>query len=158
MKPILYHDIDGVLFGEYGPRKVPQLRPGVSDWFHWAQARYQIVFLTGWSEEDLTHLCLSLFLSHVIQSSRVLQWETIGLTKWEALLRDHRANPEPFFWIDDHAKVVFPDANTRAQYFHGLPFVSVNPTGMNELPAVMQRLNARQDKLAKLLNPHHARS
>ena len=31
MKPIVYPDIDGVLFGKYGPRQALQLCPGVSD-------------------------------------------------------------------------------------------------------------------------------
>jgi hypothetical protein len=32
MKPIVYHDINGVLFGEYGPRKPLQiLRPETSE-------------------------------------------------------------------------------------------------------------------------------
>ena len=31
MKPILYHDIDGVLFGDYAGEF--QLRPGLKTWF-----------------------------------------------------------------------------------------------------------------------------
>ena len=38
MKPVFYHDIDGILFGEYGPRKTHQLRPGIADWFHYLEA------------------------------------------------------------------------------------------------------------------------
>lgn len=155
MNPLLYHDIDGVLFGEYGPRHAVQLRPGVTDWFHWALARYQIVFVTGWSEHNLTHLFTSLFLSSVIHNSRVLQWETIGCSKWEAIRRDQATHPGPFFWIDDQARDVFPHPDSRGQYYHGLPFVSVNPTGMHELSALMQRLNARQEKLTRLLHTHH---
>jgi hypothetical protein len=30
-KPVLLHDVDGILFGTYGPRGVHQLRPGISD-------------------------------------------------------------------------------------------------------------------------------
>lgn len=151
MKPLLYHDIDGVLFGEYGPRKVAQLRPGIHDWFHWASARYQIVFLTSWTEDELSHLFVSLFLTSLLHNSRVLLWETVGLTKWEALKRDQDHHPHPFFWIDDQPQYVFPDARTRSHYYAGLPFVSVNPTGAHQLEDLMQRLNARQTKLAHWL-------
>ena len=46
-KPRLYHDIDGVLFGEYtmfpGARPVYQLSPGTRDWFRWALKRFELV-------------------------------------------------------------------------------------------------------------------
>ena len=151
IRPILYHDIDGVLFGEYGPRKVHQLRPGVNDWFHWVLARYHLVFLTSWSDHELTLLFHSLYLDHVNEQSRVLPWNTVGLSKWEALQQDQALRPHPFFWIDDEGSFLFPEASIQSQYFNALPFVTVNATRSNELEDLMQRLNARQKKLSALL-------
>ncbi|MEK7760457.1 MAG: hypothetical protein AAB433_02645 [Nitrospirota bacterium] len=151
IKPILYHDVDGVLFGEYGPRKIHQLRPGVNDWFHWVLARYELVFLTSWTEHDLRLLLHSLYLDHVNEKSRILPWDTVGLSKWEALKKDQAPHPHPFFWIDDQGSFLFPDPAIQSQYFNGLPFVTVNSTGSNQLEDLMQRLNARQKKLSALL-------
>lgn len=150
MNPVLYHDIDGIVFGAYGPRQTHQLRPGVADWFHWVLRRYQVVFLTKWTQEDLHALLTQLYLKDVIESSRYLPWFTVGIaTKWEAILRDQHVHASPFFWIDDQHDQ-FPAPQIQAQYFHRLPFVRVNPTGANELADLMQRLQARMQKLQKL--------
>jgi len=53
-KPILFHDIDGVLFGEYNGEF--QLRPGVKTWLKWAHERYEIVWLTSWSQHKIKTL------------------------------------------------------------------------------------------------------
>lgn len=154
MKPILYHDIDGVLFGEYGPRQTHQLRPGVHDWFHWVLKRYQLVFVTSWQQDQLFDLLKSLYLHDVIDACRYLPWQSAGLAfKWDAIQHDQRMTPHPFLWIDDDPSV-FPDGPIRSQYFAALPFVRVNPTGANQLADLMQRLNARTEKLKIQLEPH----
>lgn len=40
-KPILFHDIDGLLFGEYDGEF--QLRPGVKTWLKWAHEHFEVV-------------------------------------------------------------------------------------------------------------------
>ena len=45
-KPILFHDIDGVLFGEYEGEF--QLRPGVKTWLKWVNEHFEVVWLTSW--------------------------------------------------------------------------------------------------------------
>ncbi|MDK2741738.1 MAG: hypothetical protein NDI90_02410 [Nitrospira sp. BO4] len=157
IKPFLYHDIDGILFGEYGPRKAHQLRPGISDWFHWTLARYQIVFLTSWQHHEVFNLLQDLYLPDVILHCRFLPWKTARpplAFKWDAICRDQRQQPHPYFWIDDHEQE-FPDQAERAQIYGGLPFVRVNPTGERELLDLMQRLNGRMTKMQPFLQPPH---
>ena len=52
--PILFHDIDGVLFGEYDGEF--QLRPGVKTWLKWAHEHFEVVWLTSWSPEKIRTL------------------------------------------------------------------------------------------------------
>lgn len=108
--PRLYHDIDGVLFGEYttfpGARTVFQLRPGTRDWLQWVLPRFELVWLTTWSAEDLRGLLTHLYLSHVWTRSRYLPWQTdltLGEppTKLAALQRDLHGFSGPWCWIDD---------------------------------------------------------
>lgn len=160
MKPLLYHDIDGVLFGEYGARKAHQLRPGVNDWFHWVLARYQLVFLTSWKQHELFNLLDTLYLPDTIEHSRFLHWKYAARPipfKWDAILEDQQKHPHPFLWIDDEAHV-FPEPAEQSQYFGGIPFVRVNPTGPNELPNLIQRLNARTKKLEEMISQHQSRN
>lgn len=152
-RPVLLHDIDGVLFGTYGPRGVHQLRPGVHDWFHWVLARFQLVFLTSWPEADLYSLFNGLYLHDVITACRYLPWFHVG-TKWAALYADRFKHNMPWFWIDDDPNV-FPAQIEQKQIFNGLPFVRVNPTGAQELHHLMQRLNQRITKMKQLLGPDY---
>ncbi len=151
MTPILYHDIDGVLFGEYGPRQIHQLRPGVSDWLHWVLARYQLVFLTSCPQADLFGLLSSLYLQDVISACRYLPWTSVGLPfKWDAIKQEQHHHPHPYLWIDDDPSV-FPALNEQRGHDNRLPFVRVNPTGERELVHLMQRLNARTAQLTQLV-------
>jgi hypothetical protein len=52
--PILFHDIEGVLFGEYAGEF--QLRPGVKTWLKWAHEHFEVVFLTSWSHDKIRTL------------------------------------------------------------------------------------------------------
>lgn len=152
-KPVLLHDIDGVIFGTYGPRAVHQLRPAIHDWFHWVLARFQLVFLTSWPETDLYSLLKGLYLQDVITACRYLPWFHVG-TKWTAADVHRFTHNLPWFWIDDDP-AVFPPLIEQKQIFTGLPFVRVNSTGANELQNVMQRLNHRVEKMRVLLGPDY---
>ncbi|MHB8674658.1 MAG: hypothetical protein ACYDAK_13405 [Candidatus Limnocylindrales bacterium] len=156
MKPILYHDIYGVLFGEYGPRHSHQLRPGVADWFHWVLARYQLVFLTSWTQDDVFTLLNSLYLHDVISVCRYVPWMSVGLpTKWDAIKQQQHRHPHPYFWIDDDLSV-FPPLNEQRAHYNRLPFIRVNPTGERQLEDLMQRLNTRTTQLKQLVIPFRA--
>jgi hypothetical protein len=105
-KPVLLHDVDGILFATYGPRGVHQLRPGISDWFHWVLARFQLVFLTSWPEAELYSLLKGLYLHEVMTACRYLPWCHVG-TKWAAADAHRVTHTLPWFWIDDDP-TVFP--------------------------------------------------
>ena len=66
MKPILFHDIDGVLFGEYDGEF--QLRPGVKTWLRWAHEHFQVVFLTSWSPEKIRTLLSVIYSEKFIKN------------------------------------------------------------------------------------------
>lgn len=52
--PILFHDIDGVLFGDYAGEF--QLRPGVKTWLTWAHGHFEVIWLTSWDSEKIKTL------------------------------------------------------------------------------------------------------
>jgi len=44
-KPVLYLDVDGVLFGLYGDPEAFQLRPGVTSFLTWVHSQFQLCWL-----------------------------------------------------------------------------------------------------------------
>src|SRR4249919_2123026 len=58
-KPILFHDIDGVLFGVYDEEF--QLRPGIKPWLKWAHENFDVVWLTAWEPEKIKTLLSVVF-------------------------------------------------------------------------------------------------
>ncbi|TKB62952.1 MAG: hypothetical protein E8D48_06535 [Nitrospira sp.] len=52
--PILFHDIDGVLFGDYAGEF--QLRPGVKSWLEWAHTHFEVIWLTSWESDKIKRL------------------------------------------------------------------------------------------------------
>ena len=55
-KPILFHDIDGVIFGYYGPASHIQLRPGVADWVQWVHQEFEVHWSTIQKETRVREL------------------------------------------------------------------------------------------------------
>ena len=152
-KPRLYHDIDGVLFGEYtmfpGARPVYQLRPGTRDWFRWALKRFELVWLTTWRPDDLKGLLSTrtgLYLEHVWEQSRYLEFQTdLNLpvqTKVEARKRDVQNYDGLWLWIDD-----FPEGIPME--FPKTSLVAVQPFGAMALMELTTRLPARVKRLAE---------
>lgn len=106
-KPILFHDIDGVLFGEYDGEF--QLRPGVKTWLKWAHEHFEIVWLTSWSPEKILELLNVVYSEKFLKSSpappvRYADW-SIYSSKVEWL---NHAIPQlrgrEWFWIDDDVR------------------------------------------------------
>jgi hypothetical protein len=104
-KPILFHDIDGVLFSDYGPRETFQLRPGVRDWLDWAHANFDVVWLTSWEEPKIKTLLTMIYADVGVPGPLVkfqcAHWMNyLDKTVWLA-----RAVPKldgrEWFWIDD---------------------------------------------------------
>jgi hypothetical protein len=65
-KPILYHDIDGVLFGNYGGEF--QLRPALKTWLKWVHEHFDVVFLTMWRHEEIDTLLSVLTVEKFMKS------------------------------------------------------------------------------------------
>jgi hypothetical protein len=82
MKPLLFHDIDGVLYGTYDG--VFQLRPGVKPCLEWVSARFEIVWLTTWDEEKIKTLlsvvACEKYWKHLVRPASLTRadWEAVG--------------------------------------------------------------------------------
>jgi hypothetical protein len=107
MKPTLFHDIDGVLFGHYGPDDAFQLRPGIGDWLRWVHRHFDVVWLTSWKEPEIRQLLTMLWPrtstnmtlrppTHV----RVADWKAYG-SKEAWLLANVVGKVAEWYWIDD---------------------------------------------------------
>lgn len=65
--PTLFHDIDGVLFGDYAGEF--QLRPGVNSWLAWAHEHFEVIWLTSWESEKIKTLLSVLYCGKLLQQS-----------------------------------------------------------------------------------------
>ena len=74
-KPILFHDIDGVIFGYYGPAGHLQLRPGVADWVQWVHEHFTVIWFSVRRETQVQELMQSLCLEK-FGTVRIAQWNT----------------------------------------------------------------------------------
>ena len=133
MKPILYHDIDGVLFGDYAGEF--QLRPGLKTWLKWVNEHFEVVFLTMWRHEEidtlLSILTVEKFMKSLptprFRSANWQQYENKELWVADAVAK---TGQREWLWIDD----AMPPKE-RLEYLALDPrrCVKVNPKGANEL-------------------------
>ena len=107
MKPTLLHDIDGVLFGHYGPDDAFQLRPGVGDWLRWAHQHFDVVWLTAWKEPEIRQLLTMVWprtstytMLRPPADVRVADWKRYG-SKEAWLLAKVEGKIAEWYWIDD---------------------------------------------------------
>ena len=107
MKPTLFHDIDGVLFGHYGPNDAFQLRPGVGDWLRWAHEHFDVVWLTVWKEPEIRQLLTMVWPRTSTYTTlrpptqvRVADWKRYG-SKEAWLLAEVEGKIAEWYWIDD---------------------------------------------------------
>lgn len=128
MKPILFHDIDGVLFGEYDGGF--QLRPGVNTWLEWAFEHFEVIWLTSWDQEKIKALLTVTYNANLLHQFHHANWTNyVDKTVWlvEALAR---LGQRDVFWIDDEAVPV-----------EGVEAIRVNSKGAHELVAVQAQLD-----------------
>jgi len=128
MKPMLFHDIDGVLFGEYDGGF--QLRPSVNTWLEWAFEHFEVVWLTSWDQEKIKALLTVTYNANLLHQFHHAEWTNYAdNTVWlaEAL---KRLGQREVFWIDDEAVPV-----------EGVEVIRVNPKGAHELVAVQAQLD-----------------
>lgn len=128
-KTTLLIDIDGVLFGEYDGYY--QLRPGVSSFFVWANARgFQTEFLTCWSWARVQTLLESLYIDR-----RSLN---IGYRLWYNLKTDGLQPEEDFYIVDDN--LVGPEVEQLEKWDKLNRYIKVDRTGPDELVEVKRKL------------------
>lgn len=143
-KPILFHDIDGVLFGEYDGEF--QLRPGVKTWLKWAHEHYEVVWLTSWNPEKIKTLLSVLyceqFTKHLPnQQFQYANWmnyssKVVWLSEAIPKLRGRE-----WLWIDDDVESL-----TCQIAELGVPMERCVQV-CNKGPNVLQELSARLDQL-----------
>ena len=142
--PILFHDIDGVLFGEYAGEF--QLRPGVKSWLAWAHEHFQVIWLTSWESEKIKTLLHVLYCERFhglpeippFHHANWMNYETkvVWLEQAVEKLKDRE-----WFWIDDEI-----EKWTSAIQQAGLSLdrcIQSNPEGRDELLVLQSTLAAR---------------
>ena len=128
MKPILFHDIDGVLFGEYDGGF--QLRPGVNTWLEWAFEHFEVIWLTSWEQEKVKAFLTVTYNANLLHQFHHSNWTNYAdKTVWlkEAVTR---LGERDVFWIDDEGVPI-----------EGVEAIRVNPKGAHELIAVQAQLD-----------------
>jgi Swiss Army Knife RNA repair-like protein len=150
-KPILFHDIDGVLFGHYGPENHFQLRPGLGDWLNWVHEHFEVVWLTTWRRDQIEDL-LTLIWPRTSTYIRLQAPAAIHVADWysylskEAWIKDNVAC-RPYidwYWIDDMVgRDPFDQTGLPAQRC-----LWVNPDGEHALDKVRLQLDEVRKTLA----------
>lgn len=141
MKPTLYHDIDGVLFGDYAGHV--QLRPGVKSWLYWVHEHFNVVWLTTWERHEIRNLLSVLYCEKFLNSPEapafhVADW--YGYPDKESWLAagdssDHAQGD--WCWIDDDRP---SDERLIALGLEPFRCLQVNPKGADELENLQLRL------------------
>jgi hypothetical protein len=106
-KPILFHDIDGVLFGEYDGEF--QLRPGVKTWLKWAHEHFEVVWLTSWAPEKIKTLlrvvsCDKFLLDFPDPPVHCADWKQYASKPEWISQAVTKLNDRGWFWIDDDVR------------------------------------------------------
>ncbi len=134
-RPILLHDIDGVLFGQYDGEF--QLRPGVKTWLNWCHEHFQVIWFTTWRPENIRQLLTSLYMapSKTGQPFLCADWYNWATKDMWLEMAAKKTNFD-YYWIDDHIPTELPNTLDSARC------IRVNPVGADELKTVQQRLES----------------
>lgn len=146
--PILFHDIDGVLFGDYGGEF--QLRPGVNSWLAWAHEHFEVIWLTSWESEKIKTLLRVLYCERFrnhpeLPPFRHANWtncenKVVWLEQAVQKLKDRE-----WFWIDDEIEHLVPAIQQAGLSLERC--IQANPQGQDELRSIQSTLAARLDRL-----------
>jgi hypothetical protein len=150
-KPILFHDIDGVLYGLYDEKF--QLRPGVKPWLKWAHENFEVVWLTTWSPEKIKTLLSVIFAEKYLKALPEIpvvcaDWKLCE-SKAEWLHQMMGQRPElDWYWIDDDMSVKELEANQLPKERR----IQVSEKGDGALRELRDGLNRlRYDDVLKML-------
>ena len=143
-KPILFHDIDGVIFGYYGPAGHLQLRPGFADWVQWVHEHFTVIWFSVRRETQVRELMQSLCLEK-FGTVRIAQWNTYADKEPWLAVEVKKLNDRPWLWIDDHI------ASPGRLEFLGLAAencIRVCPNGPDELIELKKILESRLERFS----------
>ena len=146
--PILFHDIDGVLFGDYAGEF--QLRPGVKSWLEWAHTHFEVIWLTSWESDKIKTLLSVLYCEKFRNLPDIPPFHHANWTNCENKVvwlqqAAQKLKDREWFWIDDEI-----DSLTPAIQQAGLSLercIRSNPLGQDELLVIQSTL---ADRLARL--------
>jgi len=140
-KPVLYIDVDGVLFAHYGDPFAFQLRPGVGSFLTWAIRNFRCRFLTCWSEDQVWKLLHSIYLGGYVPQGQpgptfeYANWKPTG--QKSGVVKRH----ETFFWIEDG--VSREDEALLKSWGKWNCYIPVNPSGEDGLAEAKKALERR---------------
>lgn len=139
-KPILYHDIDGVLFGEYAGEF--QLRPGLKTWIKWVHEHFDVVFLTMWRHEEIDTLLAVITVEKFMKSLkapgfRSANWQKHDNKELWVVDAVAKTGKREWFWIDDE---MAPKERLEHLGLDSSRCLKVNPKGANELEVLKATL------------------
>jgi len=146
--PILFHDIDGVLFGDYAGEF--QLRPGVTTWLVWAHRHFEVIWLTSWDSEKIKTLLRVLYCEKFRSLPDIPPFHHANWTNCENKVvwlqqAVQKLQDREWFWIDDEIEPLAPAIHSA-----GIPLdrcIRVNPQGQDELHIIQSTLASRLERL-----------
>lgn len=136
-RPVLFHDIDGVLFGKYGGAY--QLRPQVNDWLQWAHERFEVLWLTSWSAVKTKALLELTYNAPLLTGFQHANWTNFADKVTWLLEATPKLERRDWFWIDDEV----PDEPESLRGLSPARCIKVCPTGQDALLDIRMMLANR---------------
>lgn len=132
--PILFHDIDGVLFGDYAGEF--QLRPGVKSWLGWAHEHFQVIWLTSWEPDKIKTLLHVLYCERFHSLPEIPPFHHANWTNCENKVvwleqAAQKLKGREWFWIDDEIQNLMPAIQQAGLSLDRC--IHSNPNGRDEL-------------------------
>jgi hypothetical protein len=152
--PILFHDIDGVLFGDYAGEF--QLRPGVKSWLAWAHEHFEVIWLTSWESDKIKTLLHVLYCEKFRSRAEPPPFRHANWTNCEnKVVWIEQAVPKlkgrEWFWIDDEIEAFTPAIQQAGLSLERC--IPSNPLGQDELLVLQSTLAARLEWLNTNTSP-----
>ena len=145
--PILFHDIDGVLFGDYAGEF--QLRPGVNSWLAWAHENFEVIWLTSWESEKIKSLLSVLYCGKFCSNPETRPFHHANWTNcankvvWIEQAAQKLKGRE-WFWIDDEIEALAPAIQKAGISLDRC--IQSSPLGQDELLVIRSTLAGRLER------------
>lgn len=146
--PILFHDIDGVLFGDYAGEF--QLRPGVNSWLAWAHENFELIWLTSWESDKIKTLLSVLYCEKFRGNPEMPPFRHANWTNCENKVvwveqAVQKLRDREWFWIDDEIEKLAPAIQEAGISLDRC--IQSNPLGQDELLVIRSTLAGRLEWL-----------